>query len=428
MRKKFSGIFRSLRHPNFRLFFIGQGVSLIGTWMDQVAMSWLVYRLTHSAFLLGLVSFSTLIPAFFFTPFAGVLADRWDRKKILIFTQSLSMLEAFITAALTLTHTIQVWHIIALGLFFGVINAIDIPARQSFMVMMVEEKEDLPNAIALNSTLFNAARLIGPAVAGFAIAWVGEGLCFLINGFSFLAVIGALVMMKVPARRSPVSAEASGLRHLKEGIAYIRGFPPIAAILMLIAYVSFFGFSYAVLMPIFATQLLGGGPHTLGFLMGSSGCGALFGAIYLASRKTVRGLIRLMVWTGIGFGAAVAAFSQSTVLWVSMFFLVLTGFSMMVQMGGGNIILQTVVDEDKRGRVMSFYAMSLMGVSPFGSLLAGWVAKKYGAPQTVFYGGIICIVGAVLFATKYERIREFIRPVYMKMGIVPPEIVPPSEP
>jgi MFS family permease len=396
--------------------------------MAQVAMSWLVYRLTHSAFLLGLVSFSTLIPAFFLTPFAGVLADRWDRKKILVVTQTLSMLEALVMAYLTLTHQVQVWQIITLGFILGVINSVDIPARQAFMVMLVEKKDDLPNAIGLNSTLFNAARLIGPAIAGFVIAAVGEGLCFLINGVSFLAVIAALLAMKIEDRVVRPGNMASGWRHLKEGIHYIRGFPPIAGILLYIAFVSFFGFSYTVLMPIFATSVLQGGPHQLGFLMGSSGCGALGGAFYLASRKSVRGLMRLMVWTGLFFGASVAAFSLSVQLWSSMLFLVISGFSMMVQMGGGNIILQTVVDEDKRGRVMSFYAMSLMGVSPFGSLLAGWVAKNFGAAPTVFWSGLVCVVGAVIFATQYERIREHIRPVYRRMGIIPSEMVPPSEP
>ncbi len=416
--------FRSLRHKNFRLFFIGQGVSLIGTWMDQVAMSWLVYRLTSSAFLLGLVSFATLVPTFFFTPFAGVLADRWNRKNILLFTQTVAMGGAFLIAILTLTHLIEIWHIIVLGFLFGIITAIDTPARQSFLVVMVEDRQDLANAIALNSTLFNMARLIGPAIAGLTIAWVGEGVCFLLNGFSFLAVIVALLLMKIPKEGIIQKPQESGLRNLKDGILYIWRFRPILSILLLIAVMSFCGIPYSVLMPIFATEILKGGPHTLGILMGCSGAGALIGAMYLASRRTIRGLIRLMIYTGLLFGVGITLFSLSNVLWLSMTALVVTGFSMMVQIGGGNIILQTIVDEDKRGRVMSFFAVSIMGMAPFGSLLAGWLAKRIGVSLTVTLGGLFCVLGSLVFATQYNRIRRAIRPVYARMGIISTDILP----
>jgi MFS family permease len=409
---------RALRHRNYRLFFGGQGISLIGTWMTRVATAWLVYRLTRSAFLLGLVSFASQIPILLLGPFAGVWVDRLNRRRVLVITQILSMLESFALAVLALAKIITVPEIIALNLFQGAINAFDMPARQSFVVEMVENSDDLGNAIALNSSLVNAARLIGPSIAGILIALVGEGYCFLIDGFSYMAVIASLIAMVVlvePRKRR----HGKVLSELREGWDYVLGFRPVSSILLLLAVISLVGMPYTTLMPIFASQILHGGPHTLGFLMAAVGVGALTGAVRLAARPSVRGLGRVIPMTAAGFGASLIAFSASHLQWLSLLLLVVTGFCFMQQMAASNTILQTIVDDDKRGRVMSFYAMSFQGIAPFGSLIAGAVASHIGAPHTLMMGGVLCVFGAGLFALQLPAMRKLVRPIYIERGIIP---------
>ena len=411
-------VVRALRHRNYRLFFGGQGISLIGTWMTRVATGWLVYRLTGSAFLLGLVSFSSQIPILLLGPFAGVWVDRLNRHRVLVITQALSMVQSFALAALALAHIITVHEVILLNLFQGAINAFDMPARQAFLIEMVEDREDLGNAIALNSSLVNAARLIGPSVAGLLIAWVGEGYCFLIDGFSYMAVIASLLAMSVTPRVIE-RAQESVLSELREGWAYVRGFRPIWSILLLLAVISLVGMPYTALMPIFAGKILHGGAHTLGFMMGAVGVGALTGAVRLAARKSVLGLGRLIAVTSAGFGAGLVAFSFSHELWLSLLLLVVTGFCFMQQMASSNTILQTITEDSKRGRVMSFYSMAFQGVAPFGSLTAGAIASHIGAPHTLMIGGLICICGASWFAVQLPVVRALVRPIYHQIGIIP---------
>ena len=414
-------VFRALSHRNYRLFFGGQGISLIGTWMQQIAMNWLVYRLTQSALLLGIVGFTSRIPTFLLASLAGVLADRWNRHRVLVATQTLSMIQAMILAVLVLTGTIAVWHIIVLSLFLGLINALDIPTRQSFVVEMIEKKEDLGNAIALNSSMVNGARLLGPSLAGILIAALGEGLCFLLNGISFIAVILALLAMEIkPKQREIRSSEV--FQGLKEGFSYAFGFAPIRSVLLLLALVSLMGMPFAVLMPIFAEKILNGGARALGFLMGATGVGAIIGSIYLASRRTVLGLGRIIVISSSLFGIGLIAFSLSRLFWLSLLMMLLIGFGMMVEMASSNTILQTIVEEDKRGRVMSFYTMAFMGMVPFGSLLAGSLANRIGAPKTVMIGGIACILGSALFAKRLPSLRRMARPIYVEKGIIPEEL------
>jgi MFS family permease len=411
-------IVRALRHRNYRLFFGGQGISLIGTWMTRVATGWLVYRLTGSAFLLGLVSFAGQIPILFLGPFAGVWVDRWNRHRVLVVTQALSMLESFALAALALAGVITVNEVILLNLFQGAVNAFDMPARQAFVIEMVEQPEDLGNAIALNSSLVNAARLIGPSVAGLIIAGVGEGYCFLIDGFSYMAVIASLLLMTVAPRRIE-HAHQSVVSELREGWNYVTGFLPIWSILLLLACISLVGMPYTTLMPIFAGKVLHGGAHTLGFLMAAVGVGALCGAVTLAARPSVLGLGRLIPMTAAGFGISLMAFSSSRLLWLSLLLLVVTGFCFMQNLASSNTILQTIVEDKKRGRVMSFYSMAFQGVAPFGSLIAGAVASRIGAPRTLMIGGAVCVCGAGLFALQLPNLRKLIRPIYVQIGIIP---------
>jgi MFS family permease len=414
-------IFRALSHRNYRLFFGGQGISLIGTWMQQIAMSWLVYRLTGSALLLGVVGFTSRIPTFLLASLAGVLADRWNRHRVLVITQTLSMIQAMILAILVLTGAIAVWHIIFLSLSLGLINALDIPTRQSFVVDMIEKREDLGNAIALNSSIVNGARLIGPSVAGMLIATLGEGMCFLLNGLSFIAVIFALLAMKItPKKREAQSSKV--FQGLKEGFSYAFGFAPIRSVLLLLGLVSLMGMPFAVLMPIFAEKILHGGPQALGFLSGATGVGAIAGSIYLASRKSVLGLGRIIVISSNLFGIGLIGFSLSRLFWLSLLMMLLIGFGMMVEMASSNTVLQTIVEEDKRGRIMSFYTMAFMGMVPFGSLLAGTLANNIGAPNTVMIGGVACILGSVLFAKKLPSLRRIARPIYVEKGIISEEL------
>ncbi|MGD0917138.1 MAG: MFS transporter [Thermodesulfobacteriota bacterium] len=410
-------IFRALSHRNYRLFFGGQGISLIGTWMQQIAMSWLVYRLTHSALLLGVVGFTGRIPTFLLASLAGVLADRWNRHRIIVMTQILSMIQAMMLAILVLTGTVVIWHIILLSLFLGLVNALDIPTRQSFVVDMIEKREDLGNAIALNSSMVNGARLIGPSAAGLLIATLGEGMCFLLNGLSFIAVIVSLLAMKMIPKKREIQRSRI-FQGLKEGFSYAFGFEPIRALLLLLGLVSLMGMPYMVLMPIFAEKILHGGPQTLGFLLGATGVGAIAGSIYLASRKSVLGLGRITVISASLFGIGLIAFSLSRLFWLSLSMMLLTGFGMMVQMASTNTVLQTIVEEDKRGRVMSFYTMAFMGMVPFGSLLAGSLANQIGAPNTVMIGGIACILGSGLFAKRLPTLRGMVHPIYVEKGII----------
>jgi len=413
----FRRIFRTLSSRNYRLFFTGQSISLIGTWMQRVAMSWLVYHLTSSEFLLGLVSFLGLIPVFVLSPFAGVLADRFHRLHLLIATQVLAMLQAFLLTVLVMTGLIRIGHIMALATLLGLINSFDTPIRQAFTAELVEKKADLGNAIALNSAMFNSARMLGPTIAGLLIAAFGEGFCFLLNGLSYLAVIAALLRMRIPPTAEKKQKQKL-LKGLKEGFSYSFGFAPIRSVLLLLMTVSMMGMPYIVLMPVFAKNILHGGSETLGFLMGAAGAGALCGAVYLAQRKTVAGLERVIpLMTGL-FSLGLIGFALSRHQWLSLSLLLMAGFGLMVQMASSNSILQTIVDDDKRGRVMSFYVMCVMGTTPIGSLLAGVVANRLGAPQTLLIGGICCLAGAVLFMRKLPALRESIRPIYIEKGVI----------
>jgi MFS family permease len=411
-------IVRALAHRNYRLFFLGQSVSLIGTWMQQIAMAWLVYRLTDSSVLLGAVSFASQIPAFFVAPLTGVLTDRWNQHRALIVTQTLMMLQAFALAFLAMTGAIQVWHLIVLGTFLGVVSAFDMTIRQAFLREMVTRKEDWANAIALNSSMFNGARLVGPAVAGLVIAATSEGICFLLNGISYLAVIVALLAMRVERRPQPERPRL--LRGLHEGIAYVFSFAPIHSVLLLLALVSLVGMPYSVLLPIVARDILRGGAATLGFLTAAAGVGALAGALYLAARQTVLGLgIRIAVMPAV-FGFSLIVFAYSSWLLLSLLMLFLMGFAGMVQMAASNTILQTITDDDKRGRVMSFYTMAFMGMMPVGCLIAGaFASTRLQASGTMALGGAICVVAAGWFAAGLPSLRAQVRPLYVKIGILP---------
>ncbi|HEY2517508.1 MAG TPA: MFS transporter, partial [Polyangiaceae bacterium] len=409
---------RALRHRNYRLFFTGQSISLIGTWLTRVATSWLIYRLTNSALLLGVLGFAGQIPTFLLAPLAGVLVDRWDRYRVLVVTQVLAMVQSALLAVLALTGVIDVWHVLALSVFQGLINAFDMPARQSMVVQMVEDRADLPNAIALNSSMVNAARLVGPAVAGVLIAAVGEGWCFFVDAVSYVAVLVSLLLMRIPPR--PRAAQSKRVLHeMQEGFAYAAGFMPIRAVLLLLAVVSLMGMPYSVLLPVIAREVLGGGAGTLGALTAASGLGALVGALYLASRRTVLGLGRVIVASAAIFGVGLVGFSRAGVLWLALPLMLVTGGGMMMQMASSNTILQTIVEEDKRGRVMSLFAMAFFGTAPLGSLLAGTLASRIGAQNTLLAGGVVCIAGAMAFLRVLPELRRQVQPIYVRMGILP---------
>lgn len=410
---------RALAHRNYRLFFTGQSISLIGAWLTRVATSWLVYRLTGSAWMLGIVGFAGQFPTFLLAPIAGVWVDRWNRHRVLVVTQILALIQSGLLAYLALRHIITIPHIVLLSIFQGVINALDMPARQSFVVDMIgNNREDLPNAIALNSSMFNGARLIGPSVAGILIAWVGEGWCFFIDAVSYLAVIASLLLMRVAVSQRP-RPETSVIREIREGYRYVSGFTPIRSVLLLLALVSLLGFPYTVLMPIMAAQVLHGGPHTLGFLMAASGVGALTGALYLASRTSVLGLGGLIARSAVGFGVGLILFSLSRNVWLSMALMAVCGITMILQMAASNTVIQTLVDDDKRGRVMSFYSMAFFGTAPLGSLFAGMVATWIGVPRTILLGGAACVLAALGFWRALPHIRRAARPVYVRLGILP---------
>jgi MFS family permease len=419
--RDFSHAWRALRHRNFQLFFGGQSISLIGTWMTRIATSWLVYRLTGSALLLGTVGFAGQIPTFLLAPFAGVLVDRIDRRKVLVWTQSLAMLQSLALAWLTLSHRITIAEVLALSAMQGIINAFDMPGRQSFMVKMVEDRADLSNAIAINSSMVNTARLIGPSLAGLLIAATNEGWCFLIDGVSYIAVIVSLLMMRI-APDQVQRITTSTIVQLKEGWTYVAASAPIRSILLLFALLSLMGWPFMVLMPVFAAQVLHGGPHTLGFLMGAVGVGSLISALSLVMRRSVRGLTRIIPIAAAIFGVGLICFGLSHFLWLSMLMMLVTGFGMMQGMTSSNTIVQTLVDENVRGRVMSYYTMAFVGMAPFGSLMAGALAHLIGAPRTIIVSGVACILGSIWFSTRLKSIRREMRPIYERLGIVPQRI------
>ncbi|HTI65110.1 MAG TPA: MFS transporter, partial [Gemmatimonadaceae bacterium] len=397
-------ITRALAHRNYRLFFGGQSISLIGTWITRIATSWLVYRLTGSALLLGTVGFCGQIPTLILAPFAGVLVDRWDRHRMLVWTQALSALQSLALAVLALTGIITVPWVLVLQIAQGIINSFDTPARQSFVVQMVEDPADLPNAIALNSTMVNASRIIGPSIGGIIIAAVGEGWCFLIDAISYLAVIWSLIAMRV-TRAERRSHETTMLEELRAGVQYVTRFPPVRTALILLGVVGAMGMPYTVLMPLVASQTLHGGAHTLGFLMTATGVGAVTGALYMASRRTVLGLGRVMVVATLAFGAGLVAFGLARTVWFALIVLIVIGAGFMIEMAATNTILQTIVEERLRGRVMAFYTMAFLGTAPIGSLLAGIVADRVGVSATIIGGGVVCIAGAIWLAVRLPGLR-----------------------
>jgi MFS family permease len=419
---KLPAALRALRHRNYQLFFFGQLISLTGTWMQSVAQSWLIYRMTGSAVLLGLVGFASQIPVFLLAPVGGAVADRYRRHRILVTTQTIAMLLAFVLAFLTLSGRIEEWHIFALASLLGITNAFDIPARQAFVADMVG-REDLLNAIALNSSMVNGARVVGPAVAGILVAAVGEGWCFFANAVSYVAVIASLLMMKLAsARRAP--AGVSALASIAEGFRFVTHKAPVRALLLLLGLISLMGMPYAVLMPIFADQILHGGASGLGLLMGASGVGALAGALSLAARNGLRGLGRWVAFSSAGFGASVILFSLSRSFWLSAALLLPVGFSMMIEMASSNTLIQAMVPDALRGRVMAVYSMMFMGMAPIGALLAGALAQRLGAPNTVALGGAVCILGSLVFGLRLPALRAEAREIIVALQMAggdPPE-------
>ena len=413
-----SRLTRALRHRNYRLFFSGQSVSLVGTWITRVATSWLVYRLTGSELLLGVVGFCGQIPTMLLAPFAGVLVDRWDRHRLLVLTQAASMLQSFVLAVLTLRHDITVPWLLGLQIVQGVINAFDTPARQAFVVEMVEDRADLANAIALNSSMVNGSRIIGPSIGGLLIAAVGEGWCFLADAVSYLFVIASLMMMRLPSARS-ARVEARVLEELRVGYRYVRESAPIRTALVVLAIVSTMAMPYTVLMPAYAAEVLHGGPNTLGLLMTASGVGALGGGLYLASRQSVVGLGRVAAYSTLIFGAALVAFAFTTSLWVALAVLPFVGAGFMVEMAATNTVLQTLVTDDLRGRVMAFYTMAFFGTAPLGSLLAGLAADRIGARWTIAAGGVISVAAGFWLVSRLPALRAIVRPIYIERGILP---------
>jgi MFS family permease len=413
---KLATTLRALRHRNFRLFFAGQLISLIGTWMQNVAQSWLVYRLTGSSALLGMVGFAGQIPVFLISPLGGLIADRHSRHRTVISTQTAAMILAFIFAALTLAGRIQVWHIFVLAALLGAVNAFDIPARQAFLVEMVG-REDLINAIALNSSMFNGARIVGPAIAGILVAAIGEGWCFFANGASYIAVLIGLLLMTVPPAAARIR-EGSAISHIIEGFRFVAHAGPIRALLLLLCLVSVTGMPYAVLMPIFADRIFHSGARGLGMLMGFSGVGALLGALTLASRRQVKGLGKWVSVSCAVFGASLMLFAFSRWFWMAAAALVPVGFALMTEMGASNTLIQTMTPDRLRGRVMSVYSMMFMGMAPVGALLAGVAAERFGAPFTVAGGGVVALAGSIVFGLRWPRLRPAARQLILAQQMV----------
>ena len=410
-----SHAWRALRHRNFKLFFVGQSVSLIGNWMTRLATTWLVYHLTQSALLLGVVSFAGQIVSFALGPIAGVWVERLERRKLLVWTQAAAAIQSLALTVLTLAHVITLGEIIALTAFQGLINAFDMPGRHSFLIQMVDDRQDLGNAVAINSSMANGARLVGPAIAGLVIAAVGEGWCFMLDGLSYFAVIASLLLMRV----RPVDVRhttSSTFEQLREGWEYVRGFRPIRSILLLFALVSLMGYPYAVLLPLFAGQVLHGGPTTLGWLTGASGVGALISGISLTLRKSVAGLTRMVQLAAALLGTALMLFGLSQTFWLSIVLMVMVGFGLMQAAAASNTIIQSLVPEDKRARAMSYYATAFFGAAPFGSLFAGALASRIGAPITVIITGACCVAGSLWFLFELPKIRPIMRPIYQQNG------------
>jgi MFS family permease len=408
---------RALRHRNYRLFFAGQGISVIGTWLSRFATAWMAYRLTGSALILGLVGFFGQAPTSLIAPFAGVLVDRWDRHRTILITQVAAMLQSSALAVFALTGTMTVWHLLVLGAVQGVINAFDMPARQSFMGQMIDDRADLPNAIALNSSIVNSARLIGPVVAAVLVDLFGEGICFTIDAASYLAVIASLLMMRVD-KRPPRARTGRVLAELADGLRYVWNLPLIRAVLLLLAVSSVLGGAYGTLLPIVAATTLHGGPHTLGILMGSAGCGALTGALYLASRRTVLGLATVIKRCALGLGAGLVALELATATWIAVPMLFVVGMAMMMQLAATNTLVQTLVEDKMLGRVISLYAVAFFGGAPVGALLEGALASQIGAIHTFAIAGVLCIASALVFAAALPRLRTISRPLYVRLGLL----------
>ena len=420
LKRVVSGIkgntFRSLRHRNYRLFFYGQSLSLIGTWVQRIATPWLVYRLTDSALMLGVIGFASQISNFLIAPFAGVIIDRVDRYKVLLITQILSLVQASLLAALYLTDVIQVWHVIVLNLFLGAINAFDAPARQAFVIDMVEGKKDLPNAIALNSAMFNGARLIGPTVAGILIAATGEGVCFLLNAVSYVFVIISLLRMKVKRKEFNVK-HSNVMQNLNEGFSYTFRSVPIRSVLLLLAVASFTAMQYVVLIPVFSKEVLHGTSRMFGFLMAASGLGALIGTFFLASKNSVEGLEKVIPRASMVFGLSLILFSLSRHAVVAFPMILIMGAGMMLQTASSNTLIQSIVDDDKRGRIMSIYMRAFMGSAPFGALLTGWLAKVLSVSYTLMICGTIMFGAAAVFLYYLPSIKKAIKNAENKNAI-----------
>ncbi len=410
-------ILRGFQHRNFRLFFIGQSLSMIGTWMQFIAISWLMYRLTGSAFMLGMTGFALQIPILLVSPFAGVWVDRYNRRKLLVVTQTLALAQALLLAALTFTGLIQVWHILAISLFLGTVNACANPTRGTFLLELVESKANLPNAIALNSLIMNSARFVGPSIAGGVLAFAGEGWCFLLNALSYLVLIVALLMMRVKPVAAPAAPE-HWFEGMKQGFRYAFGFLPSRRLLLLVAAISMTTSPYQHMMPIIASEVFGGDSRTLGLLISGAGLGAFAGTAYLAGRTSLRGLSRIIMIASFSSGAGLMLFSQSSLLWLSLLLMLPIGFGLIVTATSTNTILQTIADEDKRGRVVSIYGMCFLGTPPLGNLIAGSVASHIGAPLTLLVFGGLGTVAALAFALRIEAWRTAIRPVYRRLGVV----------
>ena len=406
---------RALRHRNFRLYFSGQVISLIGTWTQQVAMAWLVYRMTGSALLLGLIGFAGQIPILIFAPFGGLWSDRFNRRRLMMGTQALAMVQAFVLAALVFSGWVQVWHLVLLAISLGIIHALDAPARQAIVVQLVADRNDLSNAIALNSFAINSARLIGPTFAGVLVTLFGEAVCFLLNGFSYLAVLVALRMMRIQATPREPHGLIDGF---KQGVAYAYRFPPVRTLLVLVATLSFTITPYVVLMPIYAKHTFNGNAQTLGWLLASAGLGALLATIYLASRRTIIGLGNVIIGGALAAGLGLMIFAYSTTFWMSIPALIVLGFGVISVAASSNIVIQTIVPDALRGRVMSLYTMSFLGVAPIGALTAGIVANYVGAPVTLFTGGVVTAVAAYFFARQLPELRKLVRPIYLEQGIL----------
>lgn len=414
----FRNTLRALRHRNFRLFIAGQMCSLIGYWMQNIAQSWLLYRLTESTTLLGVLAFAGSVPILLLAPFAGLWSDRANLHRLMFAIQILEMLQAATLAALALAGLIAPWHIVTLSMLLGILVAVELPVRHAYLLELVEDRTDLPNAVAVTSMMANTGRLIGPAVAGIAIAWIGEAGCFVVNTLSYIAVVITFLMIRVTSR-TRLAAHASVMQGLNEGLRYAWDSIPIRILLALLAMTAFLAMPYAALMPALTRDVLNGGAEEMGFLVGAAGLGGVAGTVYLASRRSVRGLISIIAYAIFGAGTALALVPWSQRLWLALALLVVIGFCLLVTSVSVNMILQTIVDDDKRGRVMSLYTAAFMGVAPFGSLAAGALADAIGVPATLTLAGLCCASGALYLARKRPQIREHIAPIYTRLGITP---------